>query len=111
MKEESRVWRPLLVGGARTFVAVMMAIGRDSRRQRQRSRTEAFGEMVERELRTALKDVKPVDVLSAGLVVAALFAEIISPSAIQQPETPDAEDPLASRRSPLPAPYRRLTGR
>jgi hypothetical protein len=56
--------------------------------------------MVEQVVRFALKDVKPVDVLQAGLVVAAALAELISPSAVPPQESPEAADPSMSRQSP-----------
>jgi hypothetical protein len=90
----------LLGDAARVFAAVMMAIGRDARKQRQRARIEQTGEMVEQVLRFALKDVKPVDLLQAGLVVAAVIAEVISPRPVPPQESPEAADPLTSRRSP-----------
>jgi hypothetical protein len=70
----------------------MVAVGRDARSQRRRSAAGWFGESFDRELLAALDGVKLVDVLSAGLAVAAILAEIVSPSTGRREGLPGVEE-------------------
>ena len=97
----------LLGDAARAFAAVMMAIGRDARKLRRRATIEQTGEMVEQVVRFAFKDVKPVDVLQAGLVVAAWAGERPSASTVKPPSSSTRSgDCTATVKD-----YTRMTGR